>query len=209
MQVQEVGVGVADAPRQVGAVVDLAETRGPAKADDLDRTIVLDPGRPAPLVVHADHPHRAAEPRLRLGQRSVPSARCRRAPGWKNLPRCVTRTDAPCLPWSTARGRESPGERRCATVRMSFRGCGGRRQDCHAELPIPVGNGRSDRQHRCRTGPGRSGRDGNATSVTTGSGATDIFTQAGAEDHGGRTGQERPDPSWPSITRTSSSTLSR
>ncbi len=51
-------------------MVELAETAGAADADDLHRTIPLDTSRPAPLVVHADHAHRAADPGLRVRQRS-------------------------------------------------------------------------------------------------------------------------------------------
>ena len=51
-------------------MVDLAETRHPADAHDLDRPILLNTSRPSPLVVHADHAHRAAKSGLGVCQRS-------------------------------------------------------------------------------------------------------------------------------------------
>ncbi len=51
-------------------MVDLRKAAGAAHADDFDGTIPLDAIRPAPLVVHADHPHRAAELGLGMSQRS-------------------------------------------------------------------------------------------------------------------------------------------
>ena len=67
---EQVGLGIAEHARQVGTVVDLAKTAGAADTHDLDRPIPLDTGRPAPLVVHADHSHRAADPGLSVRQRS-------------------------------------------------------------------------------------------------------------------------------------------
>ena len=55
---------------QIRTVVDLAETRRPADADDLDRPVSLDTGRPAPVMVHADHSYRAADRGLSVCQRS-------------------------------------------------------------------------------------------------------------------------------------------
>ncbi len=69
VQVQEVGLGVPDQTRQVRAEVELRKTSSAADADDFHRSIPLDPIRPAPLVVHADHSHRAAQPGLRVRQR--------------------------------------------------------------------------------------------------------------------------------------------
>ena len=126
VQVQQVGLGIAEQPRQVGAVVDLAKTRRAPDAHDLDRPILFNTSRPAPLVVHADDSYPAAQHRLRLSQgpdRSLDAAVGR-------VEKFAQMGDPQRRP-VRSRGRLTRPKvvgNVAGDVQMSFRGCPGRRK---------------------------------------------------------------------------------